>query len=186
MQSLSWNIQSFQMRAEKTFSFPRSLPTWEHRRPAFTFFSTLFWLNFFSCGLFLLVPRIASVDFSSAALALPPGLEPALVQPVAEQGAWSSGCVCGLKNCREGTGEQEDHEYPLNVPPSSWRAQWMHLLFLIFFFSSAVFLFFTPSEDIQVSSHDRNRISPLLQEALFTSFFGLHKDMLLGSVNPMF
>lgn len=62
----------------------------------------------------------------------------------------------------------------------------MHLLFLIFFFSSAVFLFFTPSEDIQVSSHDRNRISPLLQEALFTSFFGLHKDMLLGSVNPMF
>lgn len=47
---------------------------------------------------------------------------------------------------------------------------------LYFFFSSAVFLFFTSSEDIQVSSHDRNCISPLLQDALFTSFFGLHRD----------
>ena len=138
MQSLSWNIQSFHMRAERTFSFPQSLPKWEHRRPAFTFSSTLFWCNFFSCGLFLLVPRIASVEFSSAALAPPPGLEPALVQPVAEEGAWSSGYVYGLKNCGEGTGQQEDGECPTwadfsMYPLSSWRGQWMHLLFFIFF-----------------------------------------------------
>ena len=191
MQSLSWNIQSFHMRAERTFSFPQSLPKWEHRRPAFTFSSTLFWCNFFSCGLFLLVPRIASVEFSSAALAPPPGLEPALVQPVAEEGTWSSGCVYGLKNCGEGTGQQEDGECPtwadfLMYPLSSWSGQWMHLWFFIFFSPLLSYCFITSSKDIQVSSHDRNRISPLFQEALFTSFFGLHRDMLLGSVNPLF
>lgn len=186
MQSLSWNIQSFQMRAEKTFSFPQSLPKWEHRRPAFTFFSTLFWLNFFSCGLFLLVPRTAYVEFSSAALAVPPGLEPALVQPVAEEGAWSSGCVYGLKNCREGTGQQEDRECRLhNVPPIFLKGPMDASVVLYFFSPMLSYCFITSSEDIQVSFHDRNRISPLFQEALFTSFFGLHRDMLLGSVNPV-
>lgn len=190
MQSLSWNIQSFQMGAEKTFSFPWSLPKWEHRRPAFTFFSTLFWLNFFSCGLFLLVPRIASVEFSSAALAHPPGLEPALLQPVAEEGAWSSGCVYGLKDWGEGAGKQEDHECPtwgrlLNVPPIFLKGPMDASVILLFFSPLLSYCFITSSEDIQVSSHDQNRIFPLLQEALLTSFFGLHRDMFLGSVNPM-
>ena len=138
MQSLSWNIQSFQMGAEKTFSFPWSLPKWEHRSPAFTFFSTLFWLNFFSCGLFLLVPRIASVEFSSAALAHPPGLEPALLQPVAEEVLGAQAVAMGLRiggrvqGSRKIMSAQHGAD-SLVYPLSSWRGQWIHLLFFIFF-----------------------------------------------------
>ena len=51
-------------------------------------FSAPFWLLFVACGLLLLAPRTAAVDFSPVALAGLPGLGPALVQPVAgEKGA---------------------------------------------------------------------------------------------------
>lgn len=50
-------------KQRRPFPFHISLPKWEQRRPALTFSSTPFWLTFFSCDLFLLVPRVAALDF---------------------------------------------------------------------------------------------------------------------------
>lgn len=112
--------------------------------------------------------------------------------PVAgEEGAWSSGCVCGPKSWGEGIGPQGDCECPtwgrlFNVPPFLLTGLMDAPVILSFFFSSAILLpYHLLRRNSKVSSHDRNHISPLLQEALLTFFFGLHRAMILGSVNAV-
>lgn len=112
--------------------------------------------------------------------------------PVAgEEGAWSSGCVYGPKSWGEGTGPQGDCECPtwgrlFNVPPFLLTGLIDAPVILSFFFSSAILLpYHLLRRNSKVSSHDQNHISPLLREALLTFFFGLHRAMILGSVNAV-